>query len=1001
MDICPIATLTEYEISHLVAHLAAAGRHGAVGRLLAHELPAGRNFWFEQKDASGDAPAYVADVELALAHARAQVDEHVSAGRRCPGIGDEIRYALLIASSRGHVKNVPLPMLVALVQTGVWAPQKALANVRGLLSPIVRIDALARIAPHLPSPLIVGDLREALNAAKRLEESEWANAVERLAPLLPPALLDLALADAAEVDWGGWRASALRVLAPHLTERQMPKALDIAGGLDRAEDKAEALAALGAAVPDRLVSEVLRHARDIAEPAWRAVAVAGLGPRLGARGTDEAIAAVASSDDDEARAAALSRLAPDLPPGLMTQALAAANAITDDNSRGRALEALAPRLPADLLPLAMEAAGRLERDDRRSDVLVAMAPSLPPERLDEALAIARNLEDEKARARALAGLARTVAPPAHDDLLRKAFRAAERIPFGIGGSDFAARAIVRLARTVARPARDDLLREAFLAAERIPFGIGGSDFAAELIGELPEDVLPRALKLARSVPADSRVEVLVAVGRRLTEPMRGEVLHEALLATRRVTDEYRLRADAIGRVAALLPGDTLSEVLGDAGDQDEQSSLKERISAVVPFLDADELRRALRSARELRDGQAASRAVATFARRLPPPRATALFSQALEQIAGIREPWDRAMALAEVAPLLPDEHMNDGWAIAEAIGLGEPRGRAIAELAPFLPEPIAVRAAASARGIPYDHYKAQALAGLATRVGDPAGTELAAEALRTVPQIDDESWRWVAPIMSRLSPKLVDELVPDALAVARRIFDPETRSTVLEALAPRVAPQARTSVLREVLSAVREIAHEDSRASALARLAEQLPEALEHADELSDPRWRARARAPGTAIPLDVVRDVLHTDGASRRDLQAGLALANLIPYLPPDQFGQALAAIASVVDDWARSRAIVAIAPLLPAELVADALGVTATIVVGQRAPPLAALADAHPVQLRECWRQAREILDDSVRPDALKALTDLVLLIDRLGGPHGCELAVRAIDDVTRWLP
>ena len=271
----------DYARRHLVTHLAGAERFDELFSLVAES-----NRWAEARYAEEESYAgYLTDLEQAW--------RSVEEGARWD-VGRQVRCALIESSIHSLAGNILPGLLLQLVETGLWSPARALAHIPPMPDESQRAQALAEIMPILPAPL----KPEALAAARGITDE-------------------------------GARARVLSGLAEHL-----PEAL-----------KAEA------------VREALAAARGITDEGARAWALSGLAEHLPealkAEAVREALAAARGITDEGARARVLSGLAEHLPEALKAEALAAARGITAEYARARALSGVAPHLPEELRGEAM------------------------------------------------------------------------------------------------------------------------------------------------------------------------------------------------------------------------------------------------------------------------------------------------------------------------------------------------------------------------------------------------------------------------------------------------------------------------------------------------------------------------------------------------------------------------------------------------------------------------------------------------------------------------
>ncbi|GAA1275877.1 hypothetical protein [Saccharothrix xinjiangensis] len=124
-----LSTVDDYALRNLARHLVGAGREADLHRLLTAEED-GRNTWFAAHDAVDGIDTYLADLAPATTRARQRVDEAVAAGRPAPALVDLVRYLLMTSSVTGRIAGSPSDVIAALVEHGVWTPERALAHVR-------------------------------------------------------------------------------------------------------------------------------------------------------------------------------------------------------------------------------------------------------------------------------------------------------------------------------------------------------------------------------------------------------------------------------------------------------------------------------------------------------------------------------------------------------------------------------------------------------------------------------------------------------------------------------------------------------------------------------------------------------------------------------------------------------------------------------------------------------------------------------------------------------
>ena len=147
-----------YGLQHLVAHLAAAGRDDDLDSVLsiswrrADDDKCIENAWFAAHDAAGTLPGFLGDLLIAVHGAKAAVDKQIEAGSPAPSVARELRYSLIASSIRGLAATVPAALVAALVRSGVWRADVAVALARTIDDPFLRYQQLAALAgePTLP-----------------------------------------------------------------------------------------------------------------------------------------------------------------------------------------------------------------------------------------------------------------------------------------------------------------------------------------------------------------------------------------------------------------------------------------------------------------------------------------------------------------------------------------------------------------------------------------------------------------------------------------------------------------------------------------------------------------------------------------------------------------------------------------------------------------------------------------------------------------------------------
>jgi hypothetical protein len=265
----PLAGLDGYELTHLVAHLTAAGRLGDVHRLLAldrvvtepvPELPGWldnlrrrrrtqtveRNAWNSAHESAANATGYLADIAIVR--------------ERADGLGLELRYALIEATIRGRDQSIPAELVVAMVTTGLWTTDDGISHAGQLPFPD-RPKAMAALLPRLPAAERATALARELAAAQAAPNAEH-------------------------------RATSLRLLAPHVDEGRrtevLSRSLDAIEQIGFENARTDALVASAMLLPAELVGRAMEIVRKLRSPAFRADLLVTLLPVLPAESREQA-----------------------------------------------------------------------------------------------------------------------------------------------------------------------------------------------------------------------------------------------------------------------------------------------------------------------------------------------------------------------------------------------------------------------------------------------------------------------------------------------------------------------------------------------------------------------------------------------------------------------------------------------------------------------------------------------------------------------------------------
>ena len=342
-----------------------------------------------------------------------------------------------------------------------------------------------------------------------------------------------------------------------------------------------------------------------------------------------------------------------------------------------------------------------------------------------------------------------------------------------------AQALIALAPRLPETERLDVLAEALGSTEEILNTIYGAEAFDALASQLPADLLPKALDMARAIEDDeTRALALIALAPRFPGTEREDVLAEVLDAARSIGEE-RDRALTLATLAPQLPAALLPKALDMARAIEEDECRAWALVALAAPLAETEREDVLAAA-------------------------TGFIQETLNSIffygAG------HFGALARPAALLPK-----ALDMARAIEDDETRAQALIALAPHFPgterEDVLAEVLDAARSIGEERDRASTLATLARQLPPMAKrrTDALVEAVQIIWAIEDSSDR--AMILADLAPELSSnrELLTESLQSARAIAEDADRSWALSRLAPYLPKAERVNALTEALRAAKAI----------------------------------------------------------------------------------------------------------------------------------------------------------------------------------------------------
>jgi hypothetical protein len=690
----------------------------------------------------------------------------------------------------------------------------------------------------------------------------------------------------------------------------------------------------------------------------------------------QALAYARQIPDAGQRATAIVALAHELPEqarvDALTEALRTAQTISDEVERAQTVAILADALPLALVQRALECVHTLRSAEARQAGLSGLLPRLAalgfPE---EALTEARTIQDDHTYGATLIKLADHL-PAA---LIAQALHEVRRM------GDWRAR-ILPLAY-LAQYSPEPLNAEALCTIATIRDEHARAQLLADVAVYLPGPWLAPALDTARALRrSGAQVTALFGLLPRLAALGQAE---QAFAEAQAIRDE-QMRAAVFTGMASHLAEPLLRQAV-NLSHQIRARDLRERtIAKLAPRLaEVGFAQEALATALTLRIPKVRAMALANIAPHLP----EYLLAQALSATQDIRYGNARALALAGLAPHLPRQFLSQALQLARAIGDIWAMVRAQAALAPYGSPALLAQALQACLALPHGSARTESLAELAPHLPPP----LMQQALATL--TPEREWDWVEAL-AVLVPLLAPDLLAHAYTLARGLVEPQARVQALVYLVPYLPDMALHEALRTVYTMG------SQRAQALVRLAAFLPknrlnEALLAVRNVGNQRQRAELllqlmpHLPASLLPKAV--DIAQAIGDARVRAET---LGQMASYLPEPLVRHALDIVNEIQAGSVRISGLKGLLPRLielgheqEALTIAHALRRSAeqSIILSTLAPKLAKAGHAH-MALETAWKirqpqlleaaliQAAPYLPEAAVREALSAIYVLGLI-------------------------
>lgn len=1045
-----------YGMRHMVAHLEQTGRQADVHRLLQltqaepeqptdthaglfgwlnhvrqwlDPTPADAHrhlVWYAAREQEGDLSDFLCDVAQAWYLAERQKLPDRFCLQCC--------YALITASINSLASILPLPILTALLEKGVWSPTQALVYIQAISNDTEQAGALAAVAPYLTDERMMGT---ALAIARAIhDEQERARAIVGLAPLLPDTLLREAMKAAHAIHYPSWRTAALVGIVPYLPpedkETVCKELLETIRTIWHGHDQVDALNRLAPHLSEPLLDEALTIARSILDTTWRVEALIGLAPSLPKPLLRDALALweVWSAGS---RASVLASLAPQLSEmGETGTALESVCSMKNEQDQAVALTGLAPYLSEPQLNEAFDLTQSMTQEQDRLAALVGMAPHFPRILLREALTNIRAMKRAAHRVSGIASLMPHLPLEEHTSLIAEMMDSVRLIE----SRDEQTHTIAELAATLSR---QGYIQEALQTIPVIEDRQGQTQVIATLAPYLPDSLLQNVLSDGESLHhTHQKTQALACLAPYLPEPL----LRRALDAARAIGDDSEQHR-TLAVLAPYLHEPMIQRILRDV-----QDGLGEQDGALIlvdlaPYLSEPLLREALDIAQAFERGDDKRIALCGLA----PLVSASLVPRLFESVKSLTNELDRATALATIVPLLPETLLRDVLDSIRAIRGERERSLALVALIPHAPEPLLRNIPTDAHKFTNPDYQSAVLAVLAPCLSRQGHWRQALDEAWSIGKADERVMALV-----QIAPALPHVLLRDILAAVRTTGQQDVRARALAeirlclpeedrpyvlddilkaALAAkwqgRASPSAiipllkDSDVLEKVLLSVQMIDSPGERAARLAELAGWLPEPLKQqalhsalvATHLVWGHYRAEALAHlAPSLPAPLLETALKEAQSLEREEWRAVALTGIVPFLPQPLAVEAahepLKAAQATWNVQESVHALVHLVPYLPLEeqqaVLEGALVRTCAVDdTTERFEALALLAPclvALPVErLQGLWDELLHTLANRSRHNLLSDLRALFPLIVALGGKEAVQQVASAIVDVGQW--
>jgi hypothetical protein len=315
----------------------------------------------------------------------------------------------------------------------------------------------------------------------------------------------------------------------------------------------------------------------------------------------------------------------------------------------------------------------------------------------------------------------------------------------------------------------------------------------------------------------SRAHELVELAPSVQEPLRTDILQEALDTVATIKDKHS-RLDALIALAPGLSESLLAQVLDIVPTIDDEADqaglLVELAHTLAPYQALVE--KALHIAQKLTEEEYLSMALEGLALCLFAEQQ----SSVLQLTLSIQDEKYRAQALTALIPHLPPPMLQEILEEARLMRDGLSRTHLLTELVTALPDPLKTEVKQEILELMHDIYDPEYRTQVLVKLAPCLAEDELGQALQEIQEIWDESCRGRA--LNSLLPYLSQEQLSTFLQIVRAMRSQEYRSVVLLQLLPRLS----ASLLEQALDIVQATWDEGYRVEILARMAPFISEEL-------------------------------------------------------------------------------------------------------------------------------------------------------------------------------